>query len=245
MSESERGAGTAPDDVAPSSPEPVLRGEGLGRVFRSPAGDVHALTEVDVGVAPGELLVVRGPSGSGKTTLLNLLGGLDRPTSGRVLLGGVDLTALREREALAVRRDRIGYVFQTFGLVPVLSAAENVEVPLRLRRVAPAERSERVAAALAAVGLEGHARQRPYELSGGQQQRVGIARALVAEPEVLIADEPTGQLDSVTAVRVMDLIRDAVRAARVAAVVSTHDPILTERADRVVELHDGRISRGG
>jgi putative ABC transport system ATP-binding protein len=142
---------------------------------------------------------------------------------------------------LTARRERIGYVFQSFGLVPVLSAAENVEVPLRLRRTPPAERADRVAAALAAVGLAGHAKQRPYELSGGQQQRVGIARALVAEPEVLLADEPTGQLDSGTAAVVMDLLARVVHERGVAAVVSTHDPELMARADRVVELHDGQV----
>ncbi|RPF20224.1 ABC transporter ATP-binding protein [Myceligenerans xiligouense] len=223
----------------------ILRAAGLTRVFGAGAGEVRALNGVDLAVAPGELLVVRGPSGSGKTTLLNLLGGLDRPTSGRVWLGDAEMTAMREPEVLAARQRRIGYVFQSFGLVPVLSAAENVEVPLRLRRVAQAERTERVRAALAAVGLGDHAEQRPYELSGGQQQRVGIARALVAEPEVLIADEPTGQLDSATAAVVMDLIRDVVHARGVAAVVSTHDPILMERADRVVDLHDGRVAAGG
>src|SRR5690606_7062805 len=138
----------------------------------------------------GELVVVRGPSGSGKTTLLNLLGGLDRPTSGRVLLGdGRELSALPEKEVLEVRRTRIGYVFQSFGLIPVLSAAENVEIPLRLLELDPAERESRVAAALELVGLSGHVRQRPYELSGGQQQRVGIARALVSEPEILRSEE--------------------------------------------------------
>ncbi|MFI9488672.1 ABC transporter ATP-binding protein [Promicromonospora sp. NPDC052451] len=219
----------------------VLRAEGLTRVFGTGPGEVHALTDASVEVAAGELLVVRGPSGSGKTTLLNLLGGLDRPTSGGVWLGDAELTALGEKAVLAARRDRIGYVFQSFGLVPVLSAAENVEVPLRLRRTAPAERARRVAEALAAVGLSGHAKQRPYELSGGQQQRVGIARALVAEPEVLLADEPTGQLDSATAAVVMDLLARVVHERGVAAVVSTHDPELMARADRVVELHDGRV----
>jgi putative ABC transport system ATP-binding protein len=219
----------------------VLRAQGLTRVFGTGAGEVHALTDAVLGVAAGELLVVRGPSGSGKTTLLNLLGGLDRPTSGSVWLGDAELTAMGEKAVLTARRDRIGYVFQSFGLVPVLSAAENVEVPLRLRRTPPAERAERVAAALAAVGLEGHAKQRPYELSGGQQQRVGIARALVADPEVLLADEPTGQLDSATAAVVMDLLREVTHARGVAAVVSTHDPELMARADRVVELHDGRV----
>ena len=219
----------------------VLRADGLTRVFGTGAGEVRALTEASLRVAAGELLVVRGPSGSGKTTLLNLLGGLDRPTSGSVWLGDSELTALGEKAVLAARRERIGYVFQSFGLVPVLSAAENVEVPLRLRRTPPAERAERVAAALDAVGLTGHARQRPYELSGGQQQRVGIARALVAEPEVLLADEPTGQLDSGTAAVVMDLLARVAHERGVAAVVSTHDPELMARADRVVELHDGRV----
>jgi putative ABC transport system ATP-binding protein len=219
----------------------VLRAQDLTRVFGTGAGEVHALTSASLEVAAGELLVVRGPSGSGKTTLLNLLGGLDRPTSGRVWLGDSELTALGEKAVLTARRERIGYVFQSFGLVPVLSAAENVEVPLRLRRTAPAERAERVAAALDAVGLTGHAKQRPYELSGGQQQRVGIARALVAEPELLLADEPTGQLDSGTAAVVMDLLARVVHERGVAAVVSTHDPELMARADRVVELHDGRV----
>jgi len=223
----------------------VLRAQGLTRVFGSGAGEVRALTDASLEVAAGELLVVRGPSGSGKTTLLNLLGGLDRPTSGTVWLGDAELTALGESAVLTARRDRIGYVFQSFGLVPVLSAAENVEVPLRLRRTAPAERARRVAEALEAVGLTSHAKQRPYELSGGQQQRVGIARALVADPEVLLADEPTGQLDSGTAAIVMDLLARVVHERGVAAVVSTHDPELMARADRVVELHDGQVIASG
>ncbi|WP_324650766.1 ABC transporter ATP-binding protein [Georgenia sp. H159] len=223
--------------------ESVLSAEAVSRVFATGAGDVHALTDVTMDVAPGELVVVRGPSGSGKTTLLNLLGGLDRPTSGRVVLGdGRELSALPEKEVLEVRRTRIGYVFQSFGLIPVLSAAENVEIPLRLLEVDPGARARRVAEALELVGLSGHAQQRPYELSGGQQQRVGIARALVAEPDILIADEPTGQLDSRTAATIMELIRELTHARGLAAVVSTHDPVLMQRADRVVELHDGRLA---
>ena len=144
----------------------------------------------------GELLVVRGASGAGKTTLLNLLGALDRPTSGRVRIGGTDTDGLDEDALAALRREHLGFVFQSFGLIPVLSAAENVELPLRVARVSPAERDERVAEALRLVGLADHAQQRPGELSGGQQQRVGIARAIVARPRALIADEPTGQLDS-------------------------------------------------
>ncbi len=222
----------------------VLRGVGLGRRYGSGQTAVEALAGVDVEVRAGRLTVVRGPSGSGKTTLLNLLGGLDRPTSGRVLLGDDVLSELSEAELAAARRDRIGYVFQNFGLIPVLSAAENVEVPLRLRRMERGQRDERVAEVLELVGLTRHAGQRPGELSGGQQQRVGVARALVARPEVLIADEPTGQLDSETAERIMDLILEVTRIRGTATVVATHDPLLISRADEVLELRDGRVVAG-
>ena len=222
----------------------VLRGVGLGRRYGSGQTAVEALAGVDVEVRAVRLTVVRGPSGSGKTTLLNLLGGLDRPTSGRVLLGDDVLSELSEAELAAARRDRIGYVFQNFGLIPVLSAAENVEVPLRLRRMERGQRDERVAEVLELVGLTRHAGQRPGELSGGQQQRVGIARALVARPEVLIADEPTGQLDSETAERIMDLILEVTRIRGTATVVATHDPLLISRADEVLELRDGRVVAG-
>ncbi len=218
----------------------TLRAEQVGRIYPSPGGDVLALADVSVSVTQGTLLVVRGPSGSGKTTLLNILGGLDRPTSGSVHLDGKEVSAMAEGELLELRRTVLAFIFQSFGLVPVLSAAENVEVPLRLLSTAPAEREERVAAALEAVGLAGHANQRPYELSGGQQQRVGIARALVADPAILIADEPTGQLDSATAATIMDLIAELTHSRGIAAVVSTHDPLLIGRADQVLELHDGR-----
>ncbi|KAA1424961.1 ABC transporter ATP-binding protein [Mumia zhuanghuii] len=212
-----------------------------GRVFRTPAGDVRGCHDVTLQAHPGELVVVRGPSGSGKTTLLNLLGGLDRPSSGRVLLAGVDTSEASEAELLALRRETVGFVFQSFGLLPVLTAAENVEVPLRIRRTPADERVRRVADALSAVGLADHRDQRPDELSGGQQQRVAIARALVAEPSLLVADEPTGQLDSRTAASVMDLVVDIVHRQGIAAVVATHDPLLVERADRVLTLHDGVV----
>ncbi len=219
----------------------LLAGLDLHRTFGTGTREVHAVAGVDLDVLPGELTVVRGPSGSGKTTLLNLLGGLDRPTAGQVLLGdGRVLSELPEKDVLEVRRTSIGYVFQSFGLIPVLSAAENVEVPLRLLATPTRERSERVEQALELVGLSGHARQRPYELSGGQQQRVGIARALVARPGILIADEPTGQLDSDTATTIMDLLAQLVHEQQVAAVVATHDPLLVARADDVIDLHDGR-----
>ena len=222
----------------------VLRGVGLGRRYGSGQTAVEALAGVDIEVRAGCLTVVRGPSGSGKTTLLNLLGGLDRPTSGRVLLGDDVLSELSEAELAKARRDRIGYVFQNFGLIPVLSAAENVEVPLRLRRTERGQRDERVAEVLELVGLTRHAGQRPAELSGGQQQRVGVARALVARPEILIADEPTGQLDSEAAERIMDLILEVTRIRGTATVVATHDPLLISRADEVLELRDGRVVAG-
>ncbi len=224
------------------SSEPILRAERLTRTFSTPGGDVHACSEIDLALHAGELVVVRGASGAGKTTLLNMLGGLDEPTSGRVILDGQDLATLSEAELAEARHRSLGIVFQSFGLIPVLSAAENVEVPLRISRTDPRERDERVAAALAEVGLAAQAAQRPDELSGGQQQRVGIARAIVTQPRVLIADEPTGQLDSRTAASVMDLIASLTHDRGIAAIVATHDPLLVARADRVIELHDGRVT---
>jgi putative ABC transport system ATP-binding protein len=228
--------------AADAATEPILRADALTRVFETAAGTVTAVLEVSLVVHPGELVVIRGRSGSGKTTLLNMLGGLDRPTSGQVWLGEQELTGAAESELVDIRRSRIGFIFQAFGLIPVLSAAENVEVPLRLLGVEPAERDARVTELLGLVGLAEHARQRPAELSGGQQQRVGIARALAGEPQVLFADEPTGQLDSVTGAAMMELLVGLVHSKGVAAVVTTHDPLLMARADRVLELHDGRIA---
>ena len=219
----------------------TLRAVEVTRTYGSGLTEVHACRSVSLEVAAGELLVVKGPSGSGKTTLLNLVGGLDRPTSGQVFLDNAELSAMTENQLVYIRRRRIGYVFQSFGLVPILSAAENIEVPLRLLGTRPDVRGERVAELLAMVGLNGHAEQRPYELSGGQQQRVAIARALASEPDVLIADEPTGQLDLQTGRAVMDLIRDLVHERGMTAVVATHDPVLMDRADRVLELRDGRL----
>ena len=216
----------------------VLRAESLSRTFPSPGGDVLAVRDADLAVAAGELVVVAGRSGAGKTTLLTMLGGLDRPTVGRVLVDGADL-ADPSTDVTALRGSRIASVFQTAGLIPVLSAAENVEVPLRIRRVDPRERDRRVADALRDVGLEEHAQQRPGELSGGQQQRVGIARALVTAPGILLADEPTAQLDSETGAQIMDLIARLVHDRGTAAVVATHDQAMLARADRVLELRDG------
>jgi putative ABC transport system ATP-binding protein len=220
---------------------PVVTARGLTRIYPTPAGEVRALVDVDLDVSPGELVVVRGRSGSGKTTLLSLLGGLDRPTSGSVEVAGHDLGGLDDVQLSALRRDTLGYVFQSFGLLPMLSAAENVEVPLRVLRTDPAQRSERVAEVLDLVGLAEHRDQRPFELSGGQQQRVALARALAARPRVLLADEPTGQLDSETATRVLDLMGTLVDRQGVAVVVTTHFAPLMRRATRVLELSDGRL----
>jgi putative ABC transport system ATP-binding protein len=228
-------------DTAGAAGAPLLEARGLSRVFGEGETRVDALREVSLTVSPGELVLLRGPSGSGKTTLLNLLGGLDRPSAGSVRLGATELSSASEEELAGIRRSEIGFVFQSFALLPVLSAAENVEVPLRILHTPAKERVERVAELLDAVGLGDHANQRPYELSGGQQQRVGIARALANRPRVLIADEPTGQLDSGTALAMMALISRLVHEQGVAAIVSTHDPRMNEHADRVLQLHDGRL----
>ena len=213
----------------------------LSRTFDSPTGPVRAVQHASFEVAAGELVAVRGRSGSGKTTLLNLMGGLDEPSGGRVLVEGTDLATLDAAARSALRRERVAFVFQSFGLVAELTAQENVEVPLRLLRVPADERTARVAAAMEAVGLTRHARQRPGELSGGQRQRVGLARAIVGGPAVLLADEPTGQLDSVTGLEIMGLIQQLAHERGMAALVATHDPLLLRDADRVLEIHDGRL----
>ena len=220
---------------------PLVVSEGLGRDFRAGASVVHALRDVDLSLRDGTLTVVHGRSGSGKTTLLNMIGGLDRPTRGRVWVDGDEISAKGEDELVGLRRDKIGFVFQSFGLVPILTAAENIEVPLRLRRVDPGERARRVRELLELVGLAGRAKHRPYELSGGEQQRVAICRALANRPRLLIADEPTAQLDSGNALTIMEFARDLVAGEGVSAVVATHDPLLLDVADEVVELHDGQL----
>ncbi|WP_372345302.1 ABC transporter ATP-binding protein [Streptomyces sp. KL116D] len=220
---------------------PMVVVDGLHRSYGSGAAAVHALRGVSFEVPRGELVALKGRSGSGKTTLLNLVGGLDEPDRGRITVDGLDLAELGENGLLELRRDRIGFIFQSFGLIPILTAAENVGVPMRLRKADPREREERVELLLSLVGLDGHAKQRPGELSGGQQQRVAIARALANKPALLIADEPTGQLDAETGLAVMELLRAVVRSERVTALVATHDATLLDLADRVLELSDGEI----
>ncbi|NUW40367.1 ABC transporter ATP-binding protein [Nonomuraea rhodomycinica] len=213
--------------------------EGLRKVYRTGPKEVVALREVTFEAFPGELIAIRGRSGSGKTTLLNQIGGLDRPDAGRVLVAGQEVTAMAEDDLVGLRRDVVGFVFQSFGLVPVLSAAENVGVPMRLNRLPAGEREERVRMLLALVGLDKHGNQRPYELSGGQRQRVAIARALANRPRLLVADEPTAQLDSQTGRQIMELLRALVRGEGVTALVATHDLGLITLADRVLEIADG------
>jgi putative ABC transport system ATP-binding protein len=219
----------------------MITAENLGRTY--PSGDtvVHALKGVELNVAKGAMIAVRGRSGSGKTTLLNLLGGLDRPTDGRVTVNGADVSSMSESGLVDLRRRTVAYVFQAFGLLPILSAAENVEIPLRLVRANPTERDRRVMEVLELVGVGHRARHRPHELSGGEQQRVAIARALANRPQVLLADEPTGQLDSETGRAIMALLRSIVDTDGVTVVVATHDPLMLESADRVIELRDGQL----
>jgi putative ABC transport system ATP-binding protein len=220
---------------------PLLTVRGVHRTFGSGPAAVHALRDISFEVEPGTMVALVGRSGSGKTTLLNVIGGLDRPDHGEVTVDGVEVTALDEDGLSQLRRERVSYVFQNFGLIPVLSAAENVGVPLRLARAEPADRERRVELLLELVGLAGQAAQRPGELSGGQQQRVAIARALAASPRLLIADEPTGQLDAETGLAVMALIRGIVESEGVTALVSTHDPVMMALADRVVRIADGQL----
>ena len=221
--------------------EAMVSARGLTRTYGSGERAVHALRDVSFDVAPGEMVAVVGRSGSGKTTLLNLLGGLDRPDSGTVRVDGTEVTDLDDEGLSRLRRESISYVFQTFGLIPALTAAENVGLPLRLRRTPSAVREDRVALLLDLVGLRDHTAQRPAELSGGQQQRVAIARALAGSPRLLVADEPTGQLDAETGLSVMALLRGLVESEGVTVVVSTHDPVMMALADRVLTISDGRL----
>lgn len=220
----------------------LVRVEHVSRDFGKGSHKVHAVRDVSFSAGVGELVAVRGRSGAGKTTLFNMIGGLDRPTSGKIFVDGCEVSAASEIELVNLRRKSIGFVFQSFGLVPILSAAENVGVPLRLAKAKPAERDQQVSVLLELVGLGAHAKQRPYELSGGQQQRVAVARALANDPRLLIADEPTGQLDSETGRSIMDLLRALVHARGMTALVATHDSALIDLADRVITLRDGALA---
>jgi ABC-type lipoprotein export system ATPase subunit len=220
---------------------PIVRTKALTRAYRVGAGQVVALGGVDLSVEPGELVALRGRSGSGKTTLLNCIGGLDRPTSGQVWFQGQEVGELSERERVRIRRRNIGFVFQSFALLPTYSAAENVSLMLRLAGVPRRERAGRVKEVLSMVGLRKWADHRPFELSGGQQQRVAIARALSTRPPLILADEPTGELDSATGQQIWGIFRQIVDREGSTVLIATHDLTIDLYADRVCHLQDGCI----
>ena len=228
---------------APTTPrdEIVVRLEGVTKTYRRDSIGVNALAGIDLEIRKGDFAVLVGPSGSGKTTLLNMIGGLDSPTSGRVWVAGLEIGGMSKSDLSRMRLRSIGFVFQEFNLIPVLSAIENTEFVMLLQGVAPAERRRRAAALLKELGLEGMEHRRPSELSGGQQQRVAVARALAAEPLILLPDEPTANLDSKAGAALMDLMRRLNEERGVTFVFSTHDPMVVERARRVIRLRDGRI----
>jgi putative ABC transport system ATP-binding protein len=219
----------------------MIRLEQVERIFQVGDQQVHALAAVDLGIAAGEYVSVMGPSGSGKSTLLNILGLLDHPTSGRYLLEGEDVTGLTDIEQAAVRRHKIGFVFQFFHLIARMTAAENIELPLMLEGVAPGRRESRVAELLAAVGLTDRAHHKPEQLSGGQRQRVAIARATVLEPDILLTDEPTGNLDRKSGHEIVELL-EQLNSRGITLVMVTHDPELGARARRTLQMVDGRIT---
>jgi putative ABC transport system ATP-binding protein len=220
---------------------PMVETSDLTRDYAMPGGVVHAVRAVTIQVGRGQLVALRGRSGSGKTTFLSMVGALDRPTSGTVSIDGKTVSDLPESELIEFRRRKLGFIFQAFGLLPVLSAAENVEVPLRLIKADPTVRDQRVRDLLELVGLGKRMNHRPHELSGGEQQRVAIARALANHPDLLLADEPTGQLDSRTGRGIMEMLQNVVRSEGVTAIVATHDAALIDLADRVIELSDGQV----
>lgn len=216
----------------------------ITRRFHLGSEDVMALGGVSLSAHAGEVLALVGRSGSGKTTLLNIIAGLDRPTSGEVEIDGERVDTMSERDLTQLRRHKLGFVFQSFGLLPLLSAHENVELPLRIAGFSHGERVRRAKSALAMVGLGRRSHHRPYELSGGEQQRVAIARAMATEPSLLLADEPTGELDSATATAVFQLLRTVAREQGVTVITCTHDRLVMELADRVEELADGKLVTG-
>ena len=223
-------------------PESIISTEDLSRVFGSGETAVTAVNAVNLEVPKGELMAVVGRSGSGKTTLLNLLSGLDRPTNGKVFFQGRDLATFSESDLVELRRHKIGFVFQSFGLMPLLSAQENVELPLHISGVSWRERRRRAMASLDLVGLGPRARHRPYELSGGEQQRVSIARALVTGPEAIFADEPTGELDTTTALSIGSILKDVVKESKATVIIATHDLTLAGICDSVIQIVDGALA---
>jgi putative ABC transport system ATP-binding protein len=221
----------------------AIRAVDLTRTFEVGETTVEALRSINLEVAGGQFVALVGPSGSGKSTLLNLVGGLDRPTEGQLWIDGVELSASKEKALTDHRRRRVGFVFQSFNLLPRLTAVENVALPLMFVGVDERERVERAEQLLAQVGLSDRMDHRPTQLSGGEQQRVAIARALVNRPAIILADEPTGNIDTATGAEIMDLLRRLNREQGVTLLLVTHDPEAASYADRVIQLRDGRIAR--
>jgi putative ABC transport system ATP-binding protein len=215
----------------------------LTREYRKGENVIRPLDRLDLEVDRGEFLALMGPSGSGKTTLLNMIAGIDSPTSGRLTIGGVDLEALSRNKLASWRSEHVGYVFQLYNLVPVLTAFENVELPLLLHKMSRAERTRRVGQALERVGIADRAGHYPRQMSGGQEQRVAIARAIVTDPTILVADEPTGDLDKPSALRIMELLRGLNQDLGMTLVMVTHDPHTAEFAGRILHLEKGRLVR--
>jgi ABC-type lipoprotein export system ATPase subunit len=222
---------------------PLIQAVNVSRVYHTGAREVVAVDNVSLAIERGTFVALMGRSGSGKTTLLNLLAGLDQPTGGTVLFEGRDMAQFSDQEMVALRRGKVGFVFQSFGLLPLLSAYENVDLPLRVSGVGARERKQRVENVLKQVGLGKRANHRPYELSGGEQQRVALARALAPRPVVIFADEPTGELDTLTGQAITLLLRETITQHNVTLVVATHDMHVASAADRVLELEDGRLTR--
>jgi putative ABC transport system ATP-binding protein len=223
------------------SEEGLIRLRGLRKTYQVGTQEVHAVSGIDLDVARGEYVAIMGSSGSGKSTLMNLIGCLDTPTGGTYILNGRDVSHLPDDELARIRNQEIGFVFQTFNLLPRSTAAQNVELPLVYAGVPAAQRRERVAQAIQSVGLADRAHHRPNELSGGQRQRVAIARALVNEPSLILADEPTGNLDSRTSEEIMALFAELDRGGQTILVV-THEPDIAAKARRIIRLHDGAVS---
>lgn len=227
-------------ESSPESSSITLKAEGLSKHYRMGDVEVPALKKIHLSVSPGDLCAIAGHSGSGKTTLLNLLGLLDEPSEGRIFLGGIDTAALSPNSRARLRAEKLGFIFQNFNLLPVLTAFENIEYPLLILGVPPKERARRVEEALDRVGLGRHASHRPAQLSGGQRQRVAIARAIVKSPWMVLADEPTASLDKGNAQSILELLRDLNRDLGTAFVFSSHDPTILAFAQRVLLLSDGR-----
>jgi ABC-type lipoprotein export system ATPase subunit len=221
-----------------------VRADNVSRSFEVGNQTIHALQDVSFTVNKGEFVAIIGRSGSGKTTLLNIVAGLDRATTGHVYIGGEDVSAMNDRQLTELRRHQLGFVFQSFGLLPLLSAYENVEVALRIAGAPIRERGKRANELLDMVGLARRAHHRPYELSGGEQQRVAIARALANRPSLILADEPTGELDSTTASQIFQLLTDVIATEGVTIITTTHDRLVMEKAQRVIELADGVLQTG-